>query len=154
MSDNPVFDRIQQEINENEVVLYMKGTPIFPQCGFSATLVQVLSELEVKFKGIDVLMDPTLRDGIKQFSDWPTVPQLYVKGEFVGGCDVVEVRERSKQLGICLEAAELAERDIPDYIEVDHAKMKGTFVRVPKLADVPYPVTMEPNLVVEYYSSH
>jgi small subunit ribosomal protein S4 len=68
--------------------------------------------------------------------------------------DVVEVRERSKQLGILLEAVELAERDIPDYIEVDHAKMKGTFVRVPKLADVPYPVTMEPNLVVEYYSSH
>jgi small subunit ribosomal protein S4 len=68
--------------------------------------------------------------------------------------DVVEVREQSKQLGILLEAVELAERDIPDYIEVDHAKMKGTFVRVPKLADVPYPVTMEPNLVVEYYSSH
>ncbi|MDE0781461.1 MAG: 30S ribosomal protein S4 [Alphaproteobacteria bacterium] len=68
--------------------------------------------------------------------------------------DVVEVRERSKQLGILLEAVELAERDIPDYIEVDHAKMKGTFVRVPKLADVPYPVMMEPNLVVEYYSSH
>jgi small subunit ribosomal protein S4 len=68
--------------------------------------------------------------------------------------DVVEVRQRSKQLGVLLEAVELAERDIPDYIEVDHAKMKGTFVRVPKLADVPYPVTMEPNLVVEYYSSH
>jgi small subunit ribosomal protein S4 len=68
--------------------------------------------------------------------------------------DVVEVRQRSKQLGVLLEAVELAERDIPDYIEVDHAKMKGTFVRVPKLADVPYPVMMEPNLVVEYYSSH
>jgi len=68
--------------------------------------------------------------------------------------DVVEVRDRSKQLGILLEAVELAERDVPDYIEVDHAKMKGTFVRVPKLADVPYPVMMEPNLVVEYYSSH
>ena len=68
--------------------------------------------------------------------------------------DVVEVRQRSKQLGVLLEAVELAERDIPDYIEVDHAKMKGTFVRVPKLADVPYPVMMEPNLVVGYYSSH
>ncbi len=68
--------------------------------------------------------------------------------------DVVEVRDRSKQLGVLLEAVELAERDVPDYIEVDHAKMKGTFVRVPKLADVPYPVMMEPNLVVEYYSSH
>lgn len=107
MSDNPVFDRIQQEINENEVVLYMKGTPIFPQCGFSATVVQVLSELEVKFKGIDVLMDPTLRDGIKQFSDWPTVPQLYVKGEFVGGCDIIkemfetgELKQHLEQNGI------------------------------------------------------
>ncbi|MEQ8247653.1 MAG: 30S ribosomal protein S4 [Alphaproteobacteria bacterium] len=68
--------------------------------------------------------------------------------------DIVEVRDRSKQLGVVLEAVELTERDIPDYIEVDHAKMKGTFVRVPKLADVPYPVMMEPNLVVEYYSSH
>ncbi len=68
--------------------------------------------------------------------------------------DVVEVRDRSKQLGVLLEAVELTERDIPDYIEVDHAKIKGTFVRVPKLADVPYPVMMEPNLVVEYYSSH
>lgn len=68
--------------------------------------------------------------------------------------DVVEVRDRSKQLGVLLEAVELAERDVPDYIEVDHAKMKGTFVRAPKLADVPYPVMMEPNLVVEYYSSH
>jgi len=68
--------------------------------------------------------------------------------------DVVEVRERSKQLGIVLEAVDLAERDVPEYLDVDHAKMKGTFVRVPKLADVPYPVMMEPNLVVEYYSSH
>lgn len=68
--------------------------------------------------------------------------------------DVIEVRERSKQLGIVLEAVDLAERDVPEYLDVDHAKMKGTFVRVPKLADVPYPVMMEPNLVVEYYSSH
>ena len=89
MSENPVFDRINQEIEQNPVVLYMKGTPIFPQCGFSAAVVQVLSELGVKFKGVDVLMDPSLRDGIKQFSDWPTIPQLYVKGEFVGGCDIV-----------------------------------------------------------------
>ena len=89
MSDNPVFDRINQEIEQNPVVLYMKGTPIFPQCGFSAAVVQVLSELGVKFKGVDILMDPSLRDGIKQFSDWPTIPQLYVKGEFVGGCDIV-----------------------------------------------------------------
>ena len=89
MSDNPVFDRITQDIKDNSVVLYMKGTPIFPQCGFSATVVQILSQLGVKFKGIDILMDPGLRDGIKRFSNWPTIPQLYVKGEFIGGCDIV-----------------------------------------------------------------
>ena len=86
---NPVFDRIKQDIGQNDVVLYMKGTPVFPQCGFSAAVVQVLSQLGVKFKGIDVLTDPSLRQGIKDFSQWPTIPQLYVKGEFVGGCDIV-----------------------------------------------------------------
>ena len=89
MSENPVHDRIQQEIDETPVVLYMKGTPVFPQCGFSATCVQILSHLGIKFRGIDVLQDPGLRDGIKSFSDWPTVPQLYVKSEFVGGCDIL-----------------------------------------------------------------
>jgi monothiol glutaredoxin len=86
---DPVQERIGREINEHEVVLFMKGTPVFPQCGFSAIVVQVLSHLGVKFTGIDVLSDPALRQGIKSFSDWPTVPQLYVKGEFVGGCDIV-----------------------------------------------------------------
>jgi monothiol glutaredoxin len=86
---DPVQARIEREINEHDVVLFMKGTPVFPQCGFSAVVVQVLSHLGVKFKGIDVLSDPALREGIKVFSDWPTVPQLYVKGEFVGGCDIV-----------------------------------------------------------------
>jgi monothiol glutaredoxin len=89
MSENPVFERIQRDIDENPVVLYMKGTPMFPQCGFSAAVVQILSDVGVKFKGIDVLVDPSLRDGIKQFTNWPTIPQLYVKGEFVGGCDIV-----------------------------------------------------------------
>jgi monothiol glutaredoxin len=89
MSDNPVFDRIQQEVDDNPVVLYMKGTPVFPQCGFSAAVVQILTEVGIKFKGVDVLMDPSLRDGIKQFSNWPTIPQLYVKGEFAGGCDIL-----------------------------------------------------------------
>jgi len=103
MSDNPVFDRIRQEIDENQVVLYMKGTPIFPQCGFSATVVQVLSEVGVKFKGVDVLMDPSLRDGVKQFSDWPTIPQLYVKGEFVGGCDIVREMFETGELKQYLE---------------------------------------------------
>jgi monothiol glutaredoxin len=87
--NNPVFDRIRQDITENDVVVYMKGTPMFPQCGFSAAVVQVLSGMGVKFKGIDILVDPSLREGIKQFTNWPTLPQLYVKGEFVGGSDIV-----------------------------------------------------------------
>ncbi len=89
MSDNPVNDRIQSEIDENSVVLFMKGTPMMPQCGFSAAVTQALTMMEVKFKGIDVLADDELRQGIKEFSSWPTIPQLYVKGEFVGGCDIV-----------------------------------------------------------------
>jgi len=95
---NLVFDRIRQEIGQNDIVLYMKGTPVFPQCGFSAAVVQVLTELGVKFKGIDVLTDPSLRQGIKDFSQWPTIPQLYVKGEFVGGCDIVREMYGSGEL--------------------------------------------------------
>ena len=89
MSENPVFERIKSDISENDVVLYMKGTPIFPQCGFSAAVVGVLTHLGVKFKGINILEDAELRQGIKEFSNWPTIPQLYVKGEFVGGCDII-----------------------------------------------------------------
>ena len=80
---------IDNEVKSNDVVLFMKGTPVFPQCGFSATVVQILSHMGVKFKGIDVLADSSVREGIKEFSSWPTIPQLYVKGEFVGGCDIV-----------------------------------------------------------------
>jgi monothiol glutaredoxin len=87
--DQTVKERIGRDIADNEVVLYMKGTPVFPQCGFSAAVVQVLSHLGVKFKGVDVLTDPAIRNGIKEFSNWPTIPQLYVKGEFVGGCDII-----------------------------------------------------------------
>lgn len=89
MSDNPVFERIEENIKENDVVLFMKGTPVFPQCGFSSAVVQVLGYMGVKFKGIDVLADPEIREGVKAYSSWPTVPQLYVKGEFVGGCDII-----------------------------------------------------------------
>ena len=96
--DNLVADRIRQEIEGNDVVLYMKGSPVFPQCGFSAAVVQVLSHLSVKFKGIDVLQDPGLRQGVKEFSNWPTIPQLYVKGEFVGGCDIVREMAESGEL--------------------------------------------------------
>lgn len=98
MSDPIVFDRIRQDIKDNDVVLYMKGTPVFPQCGFSAAVVQVLSNVGVKFKGVNVLTDPELREGIKQFASWPTIPQLYVKGEFVGGCDIVREMFESGEL--------------------------------------------------------
>lgn len=98
MTDATVADRIKQDIADNEIVLFMKGTPVFPQCGFSAVVVQVLSHLGVKFKGIDVLSDPSIRQGIKEFSDWPTIPQLYVKGEFVGGCDIVREMYQSGEL--------------------------------------------------------
>ena len=93
-----VFDRIKDDISTNPVVLYMKGTPVFPQCGFSAGVVQVLSRLGVKFKGIDVLADPSIRQGIKEFAQWPTIPQLYVKGEFVGGSDIMMEMYRSGEL--------------------------------------------------------
>lgn len=86
---NVVFERIQKEIDTNDVVLFMKGEAAFPQCGFSSLVVQVLSQLGVPFKDINVLEDSDLRQGIKDFTNWPTIPQLYVKGEFVGGCDIV-----------------------------------------------------------------
>lgn len=90
--------RIQSEIDETPVVLFMKGTPVFPQCGFSAMTVQVLSHLGVQFKGINVLEDMEIREGVKAFSNWPTIPQLYVKGEFVGGCDIVREMYESGEL--------------------------------------------------------
>src|SRR6202789_4206283 len=88
MTDS-IAQRIQSDISENDVVLFMKGTPVFPQCGFSAAVVQILTQMGVKFKGIEVLSDPAVRQAIKDFSSWPTIPQLYVKGEFVGGCDII-----------------------------------------------------------------
>jgi len=93
-----VTERIKQDITDNQVLLYMKGTPVFPQCGFSAAVVQILTTMGVKFKGIDVLADPEIREGIKEFSSWPTIPQLYVKGEFVGGCDIVREMYESGEL--------------------------------------------------------
>jgi monothiol glutaredoxin len=100
-------DRIRQQIGEAPVVLFMKGTPVFPQCGFSSMVVQMLSHLGVKFKGIDVLSDPALRQGIKAFSDWPTIPQLYVKGEFVGGCDIVREMFETGELAQLLAARDV-----------------------------------------------
>lgn len=98
MSDNPVFQRIQDDVTANKVMLYMKGTAMFPQCGFSARVVQILSHMNVPFKTANVLEDAELRDGIKQFSQWPTIPQLYVNGEFVGGCDIVTEMFQSGEL--------------------------------------------------------
>lgn len=86
---NVVFERIQKNLDDNDVVLFMKGDAAFPQCGFSSLVVQVLSQIGVPFKDINVLEDNDLRQGIKDFTQWPTIPQLYVKGEFVGGCDIV-----------------------------------------------------------------
>ena len=105
-------DRIASDIQSNDVVLYMKGTPVFPQCGFSATVVQILSNVGVKYNAVDVLKDPEIRAGIKEFSNWPTIPQLYVKGEFVGGCDILREMFEAEELapffaekGIVLENA-------------------------------------------------
>lgn len=112
MTENPVFARIEKDLQDNDVVLYMKGTPVFPQCGFSAAVVQVLAGLGVKFKGINILEDAELRQGIKDFANWPTIPQLYIKGEFVGGCDIVremaetgELQTMLKDKGIDLQDA-------------------------------------------------
>tara|TARA_Y100000814_G_scaffold218088_1_gene162503 strand:- start:228 stop:566 length:339 start_codon:yes stop_codon:yes gene_type:complete len=87
--DENTRQRIQTEVDTNDVLLFMKGTPVFPQCGFSAAVIQVLSHLQVKFNSVNVLEDMDIREGIKHYSDWPTIPQLYVKGEFVGGCDII-----------------------------------------------------------------
>lgn len=95
---NPVFETIQKEIDDNDVVLFMKGTSEMPQCGFSGMTVQVLAHLGVTFKDINVLENDDIRQGIKDFTQWPTIPQLYVKGEFVGGCDIVREMYESGEL--------------------------------------------------------
>ena len=109
--DEGVKSRIEKEISSNEVVLFMKGTPVFPQCGFSSMVSQVLSHIGVEFKGVDVLAEPTLRDGIKSFSDWPTIPQLYVKGEFIGGCDIVKEMYENGELKKVLKDKNLSFKD-------------------------------------------
>jgi monothiol glutaredoxin len=108
---SPAHDQITKDIAENDVVLFMKGTPQMPQCGFSSTVVKILTHLGVPFKGVNVLADNALREGIKAYSNWPTIPQLYVKGEFVGGCDIVremfeggELKELLSEKGVELTA--------------------------------------------------
>lgn len=98
MTDHPKFTEIEQTLAGNDVVLYMKGTQKIPQCGFSGTVVQILQRLGVEFKDINVLTDPEIREAIKLYSDWPTIPQLYVKGEFIGGCDIAREMYESGEL--------------------------------------------------------
>ena len=101
MDDNLSLDlteNINNEIKSNEVVLFMKGTPVFPMCGFSAAVVQILSEIGIKYNSVNVLDSDEIREGIKKFSNWPTIPQLYVKEEFVGGCDILKEMYESGEL--------------------------------------------------------
>lgn len=108
MSSNPIFDRIRDDISSNDIVLYMKGTRKIPQCGFSAAVINVLERLGItELKDVNVLSDAEVREGIKQFTNWPTIPQLYIKGEFIGGCDIVrdmytngELQQLLKEKGI------------------------------------------------------
>lgn len=111
MSDQAVLDAIKTKIDQNAVMLFMKGTPNFPQCGFSSAVVQILDYLGVEYGSENVLADPAIRQGVKDFSDWPTIPQLYVKGEFVGGCDIVremfengELKKYFQERGVAVAA--------------------------------------------------
>ncbi len=109
---NPVFEEIQKDISENDIVLYMKGTKQIPQCGFSATVAQVLERLGVgEYKDVNVLASPEIREGIKEFTNWPTIPQLYVKGEFIGGCDIVREMYQSGELTQLLKEKGIACKD-------------------------------------------
>ena len=100
MEDNnlDVSENIKNEISSSDVVLFMKGTPVFPMCGFSATVAKILSDLGVNFSSVNVLKSDEMRDGIKQFSNWPTIPQLYIKEEFIGGCDIIKEMYESGEL--------------------------------------------------------
>jgi monothiol glutaredoxin len=101
MSD--IITEIKNTIENNKVVLYMKGNKDFPQCGFSATVVKILNDHNVDFLDVNVLSDPEIRQGIKEFSDWPTIPQLYINAEFIGGCDIVKEMSQSGELAELLK---------------------------------------------------
>jgi len=105
--DQQIKDKIENEINENEICLFMKGTPDAPQCGFSMAVANILKILNVKFKGVNVLEDQNVREGIKTYSDWPTIPQLYIRKEFIGGCDIIKEMFESGELKKYLEEKKL-----------------------------------------------
>jgi len=107
-------DFINSEVKNNDIVLFMKGTPGFPQCGFSGQLVQILDYLGVTYKGVNVLSSDELRQGIKDYSNWPTIPQLYVKGEFIGGCDIVREMFQQGELKALLDEKNIATQNMTD----------------------------------------
>ena len=109
--NDQVKDLINKEITENEICLFMKGTPDAPQCGFSMAVSNMLKILEVKYKGVNVLEDQSLREGIKEFSDWPTIPQLYIKKEFVGGCDIVKEMYENGELKKIFKEKDIKHKD-------------------------------------------
>lgn len=109
MTENPVFARIQSEIDGHDIVLFMKGSKKLPQCGFSATVAAVMERLGIaEYRDINVLMDAEIREGIKAFTNWPTIPQLYVKGEFIGGCDIVREMYQAGELQALLKEKGIA----------------------------------------------
>ncbi len=106
MTENAVFEQVKEQITNNEIVLFMKGTADFPQCGFSSMVVNILHGLGAKFLDVNVMADQNVRQGIKDFSDWPTIPQLYVRGEFIGGCDIVREMFESGDLSKVINNSE------------------------------------------------
>jgi monothiol glutaredoxin len=105
MANNDVLAQIDEQVKKNKIVVYMKGTPSFPMCGFSAATVQVLDSYNVPYESVNVLEDPAVREGIKSYSNWPTIPQVYINGEFVGGCDIVREMHANGELAPLIRAA-------------------------------------------------
>ncbi|AAV90497.1 glutaredoxin-like protein [Zymomonas mobilis subsp. mobilis ZM4 = ATCC 31821] len=106
-----INDRIKEVLEKSPVVLFMKGTPLFPQCGFSNQIVSILNAVGIEYDSVDVLQDPEIRQGIKVYSDWPTFPQLYVKGELVGGCDIVTEMYQSGELAELMQKENIARKN-------------------------------------------
>ena len=105
MANNTVLTQIEEQVKKSKILVFMKGTPSFPMCGFSAATVQVLDSYNVSYESVNVLEDPAIREGIKRYSNWPTVPQVYINGEFVGGCDIVREMHANGELEPLIRAA-------------------------------------------------